>query len=86
MLPFACKDVEGFDEQGMLGFELFRRFVTVIDYGAKTITFIDPAKFDPKDAGIAVPFVFYNHLPQVGGDFEGVPAACSTSTPARASS
>ncbi len=72
VVPFASKAVEGFDEQGMLGFELARRFVTVIDYGAKTITFIDPAKFDPKDAGIAVPFVFYSHLPQVKGDFEGV--------------
>jgi hypothetical protein len=72
VLPFASKAVEGFDEQGMLGFELARRFVTVIDYGAKTITFIDPARFDPAGAGVAVPFVFYNHLPQVKGDFEGV--------------
>ena len=72
VVPFASKAVEGFDEQGMLGFELARRFVTVIDYGAKTITFIDPAKFDPAGAGVAVPFVFYEHLPQVKGDFEGV--------------
>ncbi len=72
VVPFASTAVEGFDEQGMLGFELVRRFVTVIDYGAKTITFIDPAKFDPAGAGVAVPFVFYSHLPQVKGDFEGV--------------
>jgi Aspartyl protease/PDZ domain len=72
VVPFASAAVEGFDEQGMLGFELARRFVTVIDYGAKTITFIDPARFDPAGAGVTVPFVFYNHLPQVKGDFEGV--------------
>ena len=83
VLPFASKAVEGFDEQGMLGFELARRFVTVIDYGAKTITFIDPAKFDPKEAGIAVPFVFYNHLPQVKGDFEGVPGMFDIDTGSR---
>ena len=74
VLPFASKAVEGFDEQGMLGFELARRFVTVIDYGAKTITFIDPAKFDPKDAGHRrCRSSSTSHLPQVKGDFEGVP-------------
>jgi hypothetical protein len=83
VLPFASKEVEGFDEQGMLGFELARRFVTVIDYGAKTITFIDPAKFDPKDAGEPVPFAFYNHLPQVYGVFEGVPGRFDIDTGSR---
>ena len=83
VLPFASTPVEGFDEQGMLGFELARRFVTVIDYGAKTITFIDPAKFDPKDAGVAAPFVFYQHLPQVKGDFEGVPGMFDIDTGSR---
>lgn len=72
VLPFASKAVEGFDEQAMLGFELARRFVTAIDYGAKTITFIDPARFDPKAAGTPVPFAFYDHLPQVKGVFEGI--------------
>ena len=83
VVPFAQAAVEGFDEQGMLGFELARRFVTVIDYGAKTITFIDPAKFDSKDAGTPVPFVFYSHLPQVKGDFEGVPGMFDIDTGSR---
>ncbi len=83
VLPFGSKAVEGFDEQGMLGFELARRFVTVIDYGAKTITFIDPARFDPKDAGTPVPFAFYNHLPQVAGVFEGTPGHFDIDTGSR---
>lgn len=88
VVPFASKAVEGFDQQGMLGFELARRFVTVIDYGAKTITFIEPAKFDPAKsepggAGVAVPFAFYNHLPQVKGDFEGVPGVFDVDTGSR---
>ncbi|HXQ14491.1 MAG TPA: aspartyl protease family protein [Caulobacteraceae bacterium] len=83
VLPFASKDVEGFDEQGMLGFELARRFVTVIDYGAGTITFIDPARFDPKGAGTPVPFAFYNHLPQVAGVFEGTPGRFDIDTGSR---
>ncbi len=36
---------------GMVGYETFRRFVTRIDYGNKTITLIDPKFFDPKDSG-----------------------------------
>jgi len=83
VLPFASTAVEGFDEQGMLGFELARRFVTVIDYGGKTITFIDPAKFDPKSAGTPVPFAFYNHLPQVTGVFEGMPGRFDIDTGSR---
>jgi hypothetical protein len=71
VLPFASVETEGFEEQGMIGFEVFRRFVTVIDYARKTLTFIDPARFRPQGAGTAVPFVFYNQLPQVEGSFEG---------------
>lgn len=83
VLPITSVDTEGFDEQGMVGFEVFRRFVTVIDYGKKTLTFIDPARFDPRDAGTAVPFVFYNHLPQVTGSFEGRPGRFDIDTGSR---
>ena len=31
VLPIASREVEGFEEQGMVGFDVFRRFVTVID-------------------------------------------------------
>ena len=71
VLPFEEGGIEGFDEQGMIGFEVFRRFVTVVDYGARTLTFIDPAKFDPAGAGTPIHFQFYDHLPQVEGAFEG---------------
>jgi hypothetical protein len=83
VLPITSVDTEGFDEQGMVGFEVFRRFVTVIDYGKKTLTFIDPARFDPQGAGTAVPFVFYNHLPQVEGSFEGKPGRFDIDTGSR---
>lgn len=65
-------DIEGVDEQGMVGFETFRRFVTRFDYGAHTITLIDPKSFDPADAGTPVPFEFADHNPEVSGEFEGI--------------
>jgi hypothetical protein len=83
ILDFASLPVEGFDERGMIGFEVFRRYVTRVDYGAGTLTFIRPDRFDPKDAGTPVPFVFYNHLPQVDGRFEGVPGHFDIDTGSR---
>ena len=83
VLDFGIDDVEGVDIQGMAGFELFKRFVTRIDYGKHTITLIVPAHFDPKDAGTPVPFVFNDDNPQVDGSFEGIPAKFDIDTGAR---
>lgn len=79
----AMKNIEGIPMPGMVGFETFRRFVTRIDYGAKTITLIDPAKFDAKDAGTPVPFVLNDRVPEVHGSFEGIPAVFDIDTGAR---
>ena len=69
--------------QGMVGFEVFKRFVTRIDYGRHVITLMDPKSFDPADAGTPVKFVFNGELPQVAGTFEGIPAKFDIDTGAR---
>jgi hypothetical protein len=74
---------EGFPMPGMVGYETFRRFVTRIDYGARTLTLIDPKKFDPKDAGTPVKFEFNDHIPEVMGTFEGIPAKFDIDTGSR---
>jgi predicted aspartyl protease len=63
--------IEGREMPGMVGFETFRRFVTRIDYGAKTITLIDPKAFDAKNAGTAVPIVFDGNVPEAEGSYNG---------------
>ena len=84
VFPFEkFSDIEGIPMPGMVGYETFRRFVTRIDYGANTLTLIDPAKFDPKDAGTPVKFVFNEHVPEVMGTFEGLPAKYDIDTGAR---
>lgn len=75
--------VEGTKMPGMIGYEVFRRFVTRIDYGAKTMTLIDPKKFDAKDAGTPVKFTFNGSIPEVMGTFEGIPAKFDIDTGAR---
>jgi hypothetical protein len=76
-------DIEGIPMPGMVGYETFRRFVTRIDYGARTLTLIDPKHFDPKDAGTPIKFVFNEHVPEVTGTFEGLPAKFDIDTGAR---
>ena len=76
-------DIEGVPLPGMVGYETFRRFVTRIDYGAGTVTLIDPKKFDPKDAGTPVGFTFNDHIPEVMGTFEGLPAKFDIDTGSR---
>jgi hypothetical protein len=66
--------IEGIPVDGMVGFELFARFAVKLDYGAKTMTISDFAAFAPKDAGTAVPFKFYDHLPAVRGFIDDLPA------------
>lgn len=83
VLDFGIDNVEGVNIQGMAGFELFKHFVTRIDYGKRTITLIEPAHFNSKDAGTPIPFVFDDDNPEVDGSFEGIPAKFDIDTGAR---
>lgn len=86
-LDFSPPAVEGLTLGGMLGVEFFERFVVRVDYGAKTITFIDPHRFGTADlsgAGTLVPFDFYEHMPQVAGTIDGRPARFDIDTGSRA--
>jgi len=76
-------EIEGVPMPGMVGYEVFRRFVTRIDYGAATLTLIDPAKFNPTDAGTPVKFTFNDHIPEVMGTIEGLAAKLDIDTGAR---
>ena len=85
VMDFIPNDVEGVDIQGMLGFTVFKRFVTRVDYGKHEITLIEPDHFDPKDAGTPIPFVFNGDLPEVEGTFDGIPGKFDVDTGSRAS-
>ncbi|HEY4213910.1 MAG TPA: aspartyl protease family protein [Steroidobacteraceae bacterium] len=85
-LDFSPPDVEGLQLGGMLGVEFIERFVVRIDYGAKTMTFIDPLVFTDAQrtaSGVAVPFVFYDHMPQISGTLDGRPVRLDIDTGSR---
>ncbi|HJQ37419.1 MAG TPA: aspartyl protease family protein [Thermoanaerobaculia bacterium] len=50
---------------GVLGRDLLGRFVTDFDYAASTITFHDPAAFQPPAGAVSLPFTFENGLPTI---------------------
>ncbi len=81
----AMANVEGVGMPGMIGFETFRRFVTRVDYGAGTLTLIDPKTFDPKNSGTPVPFTFDGNTIEVQGVYNGVPGNFTVDTGSRAS-
>jgi len=74
---------EGIDEQGMIGYEFFARFITRIDYGTHRISFIDKRHFDPKDAGTPVRFGFFHQFPEVLGSYDGIPGRFGIDTGSR---
>jgi hypothetical protein len=83
VLDMFAPGVEGVPEVGMIGYEVFARFVTRFDYGARTITFIDKASFDPRDAGTPVKMRLYQQFPEVDGTYDGMPGAFGIDTGSR---
>ncbi len=81
----SMSNVEGMDMPGMVGFEVFRRFVTRIDYGTRTITLIDPKSFDPKGAGTPVAISFDGNVIEADGSYNGIPGRFIIDTGARSS-
>ncbi len=78
-------DVEGTDADGLVGYEMFRRFGVTIDYAGHTLTLTTPAKFAPPTDASAVPFELNDRIPIVAGALDGVPVRISVDTGSRAS-
>jgi len=77
--------IEGVSMPGMIGFETFRRFVTRIDYGNRTITLMLPDAFDSRDAGEAIPFTFNGNTIEVTAAYDGVKGNFTIDTGSRSS-
>ena len=57
---------------GILGLEVFERFVVRLDYKSKTLT-LKPQGSAYKGRGSAAPITFADDMPLIAGSFEGVP-------------
>jgi hypothetical protein len=86
VFPLAGLDAaEGVEVQGLIGYEVFKRFVVTIDYAARRLTLHDPRAFRPDGRGVAVPFTFDGHVPQVDGTLDGIAGKFWIDTGSRAS-
>ena len=77
--------VEGYASDGLVGYEMFRRFGVTIDYARHELLLAEPAKFTPPAGAHAVPFELAERIPIVQGSLDGVPARLSIDTGSRAS-
>lgn len=78
-------NVEGVRIRGLIGYEIFKRFVVKVDYEHNQLTLTLPGAFAYKGSGTPVPFQFNNHIPQVDGDIEGIPGKFDIDTGSRSS-
>ncbi|GGF22225.1 hypothetical protein GCM10011611_30380 [Aliidongia dinghuensis] len=75
--------VEGVDFAGLLGYEIPKRAVTVIDYAKGEMTLIRPAVFRPPPGAVAVPFTFNEHVPMIEATVDGIAGQFELDTGAR---
>jgi len=77
--------VEGYESDGLVGYEMFRRFGVTIDYADHTLSLAEPAKFAPPADASVVPFELDDRIPILSGTLDGAPVRISVDTGSRAS-
>ena len=77
--------VEGVPFDGLVGYEIFKRFVVTVDYEGSRLELTLPEAFDYTGQGTVVPFKFNGHIPQVEGEIDGIPGKFDIDTGSRAS-
>lgn len=80
-----ARRIEGVEMDGLVGYEILKRFPARIDYEARRVTFYQPESFRYSGTGARLPFRFKNHVPQVDGSIDGIPGAFDLDTGARTS-
>ncbi len=77
--------VDGGPMPGIVGYELFKRFVVTIDYEHGRLTLTLPSAFHPPAGAVEVPFVFHGTKPQVQGSIDGIAGVFELDTGSRSS-
>ncbi len=77
--------VEGVSFDGLVGYEVFKRFVVTIDYVDRRLILQRPESFEYRGGGTAVPFVFEHHIPEVEDSIDGIEGKFSIDTGSRGS-
>jgi len=70
---------------GLVGYEIFKRFVVKVDYERSQLTLTLPPAFSYTGEGTVVPFKFNEHIPQVEGEIDDLPGQFDIDTGSRSS-
>ena len=76
--------VEGVAFDGLVGYEMFRRFGVQIDYAKKLLTLCDPAKFAPPAGATSLTFDLDGQMPIISGVLDDMPVRLTVDTGSRA--
>ena len=76
--------VEGSPADGLIGFEMFRRFRVTIDYPGRQLTLANKESFAPPLAAHALPFELAERTPIIRGTLDGMPVRLTVDTGSRA--
>ena len=77
--------VEGTAIDGLVGYEMFRRFGVSIDYAGRMLTISRPDKFAPPRGASVVAFRLDDRTPVVSATLDGMPIRLSVDTGSRSS-
>jgi predicted aspartyl protease len=78
------QSLEGTPADGLIGFEMFRRFRVTIDYPARMLTLSSKEAFAPPAGAHAVPFELAERTPVVRGTLDGMAGRFTVDTGSRA--
>jgi hypothetical protein len=74
---------EGVTLDGLVGYEMFRRFGVQINYAKKQLTLSDPKRFVPLRGAAVLAFDFDDHMPIISGVLDNVPVRITVDTGSR---
>jgi hypothetical protein len=78
-------EVEGKPITGIIGYEVFKRFVVVLDYENSRVTLVEPGGFAYRGPGVRVPMDLNERTPEVAGEIDGIPGKFALDTGSRSS-
>ena len=76
----SLDSIEGVRIDGLIGYEMFRRFGVQIDYAGRTLTLSEPAKFIPPPGATILPFMLEDRMPIVTGELDGLAVRITVDT------
>lgn len=79
----AFGSVEGKPITGIIGYEVFKRFVVVLDYENSRVTLIEPDGFAYRGPGVRVAMALNDRTPEVEGEIDGIPGKFALDTGSR---